>query len=911
MIDRLHILTATGSLLLTKRYQADGTVKGHGNAKWHKLDVAEVSNLRDLSALLTRLEAQPQSCVIRGAYKGDAVAIPHFRSQDGYKPGLIARQKDAINDQMLHSIMIDIDKYECLFHDPVADAEAAIQQYISERLPPQFALASFHWQLSAGAGVGANAGILKAHVWFWLRQAHTSEELRDWAKSVNRQSPDALDIALYDTIQAHYTANPVFDHGVTDPVAVRSGFYEGLSDDVELDAIKVEVVAHDLASLIASDPVAKRLKDLGMVYGLNSNRAALNIKCPRDDLHGSKTSESSTVYYIKGTRGYEAGAFKCQHSHCLDARQEDFLSRIEVDALSLFGDSLLDGFKDDQAKQRVVTATRTRNDWIADIQAVTSDEDLTVLVERRIAKDTTLSDIDRAILSDAVRAAYAAFGIEVTKAVCDKMVKFKAEKNTQPTILTQWPLTEFGNARRFAERYAGKAIYVPEIVSWFLWNGDRWHKASGVMMDKLAKDSVYAMEEIAKRDDIDQAQRLAILQFCEFSQQARMVSNVLRLAQSEPEMMVPVSELDKHWYLLGVRNGVVDLRDGTFRKGRPDDYVTIAAGCAFDAPAVCPLFDQTVLDVFKGDHEMVEFFVTCLGYALRGKPTEDMLFIPFGSGSNGKSTILNAVRRVFGSYAKAADAATFVSDGGKSGNAGGAREDLVRLRGARFVYVNEPDEGGELREGSVKSMTGGDTITARTLYATESVEITPTWTVFMPTNHKPIVKGTDEGVWRRLTLIPFERNFDKDPTVVKDTNREEKLLAEMPGILNRLIHASLRYQREGLALTAAVRAARDEYRNQMDLLAEWLEECCEMAPSFNEEMAKLWESWEGFSKRRGLAQYVRSSVALGKRLDARFPSFKGTGGVRKRHGIRLKDVFRMENVNLFISDGLSSGASGG
>lgn len=477
-----------------------------------------------------------------------------------------------------------------------------------------------------------------------------------------------------------------------------------------------------------------------------------------------------------------------------------------------------------------------------------------------------------------------------------------------PTVLAQLPLTEFGNAKRMVNRYRGELIYVPEINCWYLWSGQHWRRAAEIEVEFRAKQTVLDLVDEAKL--LDSEKLPEFFEFCKYSQQIKMVTNMRRLASSDPDVMVPVRLMDAQSHLLGVRNGVIDLRNGLFRPGKHDDFITMQCGCDYEPNATSPLFDSTLLEVFKGDREMADFFMLCIGYALTGNPTQDMLFIPFGSGSNGKSTILGVIRRVFGDYAKSAEANTFVTDG-KSSGAGGAREDLVRLRGARFVYVNEPDEGGELREGMVKSMTGGDSITARALYSRDSVEMTPSWAVFMPTNHKPIIKGTDNGIWRRLTLIPFERNFENDPHIVKDPKREEKLLAEMPGVLNRCLQAAMRYQREGLALTSSVRAARDEYRSQMDLLAEWLDECCEAAPGFAEDMAKLWESWESFSKRRGLAQYVRSSVALGKRLDARFPSFKGTGGVRKRSGLRLKDVFRLEYVNSSLFGGTGSGASGG
>ena len=471
-------------------------------------------------------------------------------------------------------------------------------------------------------------------------------------------------------------------------------------------------------------------------------------------------------------------------------------------------------------------------------------------------------------------------------------------KSRAPTVLEAQPLTEFGNAKRMVDRYKGEMIYVPEVDQWHLWDGHHWRKASKIEVEYRAKQTVLGLVDEAKI--IDTSQLPEFFEFCKHSQAARMVHNMISLAASEPEIMVPIGQLDRKSHLLGTRNGVVDLASGLFREGRKDDFITLSTACEFQPGAKCPLFDQTLLDVFNGDGEMAEFFMRCLGYALMGNPKEAMLFIPFGNGSNGKSTLLNVVRQVFGSYAKTADAGSFVADSGVKA-AGGAREDLLRLKGARFVYVNEPDEGGELREGIVKSMTGGDAITARGLFAKASVEFVPTWATFMPTNHKPIIKGTDNGIWRRLTLIPFERNFENDPTIAKDPDRPAKLLAEMPGVLNRLIEAAMRYQRVGLQLTSRVRAAREQYREQMDVLSDWIGECCEVGPGHTEQMARLWESWQGFANRNGMQNFVRSSISLGRKLDQKYPAGRTPKGLRCRVGIRVKDTwdFKTQSVEEF------------
>lgn len=457
-----------------------------------------------------------------------------------------------------------------------------------------------------------------------------------------------------------------------------------------------------------------------------------------------------------------------------------------------------------------------------------------------------------------------------------------------PTVKTERPLTEFGNAERMLDKFGDGLMYVPELDAWYLWTGVYWRKASDVEIEHCAKETVRGL--VNEVEDMASDKLAEFFEFCRQSQRAIMVRNMVSLAASDPRVMVPSRELDKHSHLLGVKNGVVNLKTGELMPSDPSLRITITAGAAYNPKAKCPLFQQTILDVFNGDRDMAEYLLTAFGYALCGKPVEDKLFIAFGDGSNGKSTVFNTVRKVFGGYAKSADAVSFIADG-KSGGSGGPREDLIRLMGARFVYVNEPDENGELREGTVKSMTGGDAITARGMYAKTSAEIEPTWVVFMPTNHKPIIKGTDHGIWRRLDLLPFERNFDKDPNVVKDPKREEKLEAEKEGVLALLVRYAMRYQAEGLVQPAKVRAARDSYRSNMDLLAEWLEECCDLGDGFEEPVQRLWVSWENWAKNRGLLKYVSSSLQLSRRLDSRFAAKKGGKGLRLRLGIRLKDDF--------------------
>ncbi|KVF93510.1 hypothetical protein WJ21_26830 [Burkholderia vietnamiensis] len=443
--------------------------------------------------------------------------------------------------------------------------------------------------------------------------------------------------------------------------------------------------------------------------------------------------------------------------------------------------------------------------------------------------------------------------------------------------------TEFGNAERMLDRYGAGLMYVPELEAWFIWTGVYWRRAVQVELENMAKETIRALPDEA--EELQTAEeRIEFFKFCAVCQKAAMVSNMIRLAASDPRVVVPVTELDRHTHLLGVANGAVDLRTGALLPPDKEHRITVVTPLPYDPRAAAPLFEQTVRDVFFNDAEQIEFFQRLIGYALMGVPIEDLLAIPYGMGSNGKSTVLGAIRSAFGGHAKSASAETFLSAGaGGGGSAGAAREDLLRLRGARFVYVSEPDEGSELREGLIKSMTGGDPIPARGMYAKATVEIVPTWVAFMPTNHRPIVKGDDHAIWRRLMLVPFTRNFDRDPDIVKDPGRAQRIAAELAGVLAWCVRGALAYQQHGLKPPKTVAAARDAYKADMDLLGEWMDERCKVDNGSAASNEDLWRSWRAFAEQRGELRFIANSRALARRLGARgFLPVKDTHGIRGR-----------------------------
>ena len=433
-------------------------------------------------------------------------------------------------------------------------------------------------------------------------------------------------------------------------------------------------------------------------------------------------------------------------------------------------------------------------------------------------------------------------------------------------------------------------MYVPETEQWYAWTGIYWRRAAGVEMEHRAKETVWALPDEGRSIDSDGA----FVRFCADSQRAAMVRNMVSLAQSDPRVVVGVQDLDRRSTLLGASNGVVDLRSGKLLASDRAYRITTTTEVDYCPEAKCPLFESTLSDVFFGDADMISFLQRLAGYSLMGQPSESVLIIPYGLGCNGKSTVMGAIRHALGGYAMMANADTFTSSGaGAAGTAGAAREDVLRLRGARYVYVGEPDEGSVLREGLVKTMTGGESLPARGLYSRTTVEVAPTWVAVMPTNHLPTIRGDDYAIWRRLMPVPFTRDFDHDVTVQKDGDRKEKLLAEAQGILAWCVRGALAYQREGLRPPECVRQAREDYRSGMDLLGEWLSECCDVGPDYVDTNARLWASWEAFANARGELRLVPSSRILARRLDARgLHRVKDTKGIigRGRSGVCVRQV---------------------
>lgn len=417
-------------------------------------------------------------------------------------------------------------------------------------------------------------------------------------------------------------------------------------------------------------------------------------------------------------------------------------------------------------------------------------------------------------------------------------------------------------AKQFIKMYNKPLKYVADLDIWLEWTGTHWQPVEEVFLINVLSN---ATDRIFNRHQkIDQYETKDLKAFSRIYNKVAGLKEVLRTLQAQAEIEVVSKELDNEPNIIGCLNGAVDLTTGLLVASKPEQYLTKSTGLYYDPTATCEVWQKTINDVFLDDSEMVSFFKTLIGYSILGNPKEDLLVIPYGSGANGKSTVFNTLADVFGDYGKSTAFSTFTASSTGSQH----REDLVRLQGSRFVYTSEPDAFGSLKEGLIKTITGGDILTCRTAYARKSVEIKPNWVTFIPTNHKPLIKGIDEGIWRRMLFIPFKRNFRLEPDLL-DIHLADKLAEERQGILRWIIEGALEYQANGLTIPEALNIDKEEYRTELDTVGAWIESACTLGETYKESNANLWASFTAFIKAKGYESDIKSSQKLSNNLSSR------------------------------------------
>jgi len=407
----------------------------------------------------------------------------------------------------------------------------------------------------------------------------------------------------------------------------------------------------------------------------------------------------------------------------------------------------------------------------------------------------------------------------------------KQKGNHREIVPVVDPCTDLANANRFVATHGRNLRYVATWSKWVAWSGERWTVDSAGAHIQAAKATTSEIFDEAsalyKTGDNDNAK--ARFKWAVKSQNAKQIGAMIQLARTDPRVVTDHTQFDADQWLLNVRNGTVDLRTGKLQQHRREDLIAKLCPVVYDPGEACPVWNGFISDIMGGNAELIAYLQRLIGYALTGSIREHVLGFFFGGGSNGKTTFLGAIRHVLGSYAGHATRGILFPHKNEHPT------ELTDLCGRRFVTCAEVEEHDAFDEARLKDLTGGEPIKGHRMRE-DFWEFRPTHKLFLAGNHKPNVRGTDDGIWRRIRLIPFMVTIADGK---KDKDLPAKLEAEAAGILAWAVRGCVEWQRIGLGDPMAVREATAEYRKDSDLLGDFCSSRLTFDPSGRLEKSTL------------------------------------------------------------------------
>jgi putative DNA primase/helicase len=437
-------------------------------------------------------------------------------------------------------------------------------------------------------------------------------------------------------------------------------------------------------------------------------------------------------------------------------------------------------------------------------------------------------------------------------------------------------LTDLGNAKRLVALHGHELRYVPAWRAWLIWTGQYWQRDETGEVMRRAKAMVMSIYTAAGYET-DETKRRELTRHALRSESARALRDALEVAKSETGIPVTLEDLDRDPFALNVGNGTLDLRTATLRPHDPADLITRWIPTHYDPTAEAPTWRAFLEHIFGGRRALIAFVQRAAGYALTGDTREQVIFLFLGVGANGKSTLILTLTDLLKAYAAQMSVETILAKRQDST----AMNDMLSVAGARFVSVVEPDLGRRLAEGLVKALTGGEAVSVKKLYS-DIFKVRPSFKVFLSTNHRPIIRGTDHAIWRRIRLIPFDIVI---PDAEQDQALADRLRVEAPGILRWAVEGCLAWQRDGLGLPDEVRTATARYRADMDGLGEFLRERCIVEPGASVAAGDLYDAYRDWASSAG--EQTVSKKALNLELTERGLRPWRTERARGWTGIRL------------------------
>ena len=464
---------------------------------------------------------------------------------------------------------------------------------------------------------------------------------------------------------------------------------------------------------------------------------------------------------------------------------------------------------------------------------------------------------------------------------------------------------DLGNARRLIARH-GDSLKFCDAVGPIAYNVTHWDIENGhalaLMLAHDTSEAVMAEREAeikaGQREgetDEEFEERVKKLGLWSIASGNRSRAEAM-LISAAPYLRAKLETFDADPWALNVANGILRLNEprvpdspAPLYPHAPGARMTKICPVAYDPLAECPRWRKYISEVFEGADDVALYVQKVLGYALSGDIGEQKMWFFFGAGRNGKSTIVQVVSRILGTYSALTPVATFLNKEHESGS--GPSPDIARLPGVRLLRTSEPKVGARLDESIVKQISSGEPMAARHLRK-DFFEFKPACKVIFSTNHKPTIVGKDEGIRRRIVLVPFMRQFPVNAQ--RGVSMENMLLQEAPGILNWLLEGLALWFDEGLDMPPAVAAATKAYFDEMDPIGGFVAECCQRVPECRaddtEQATLLFRAYEAWCRQNN--ETPREQTAFGRRMnDLGHPVKRGTGGVTYRIGLKLRPEF--------------------
>lgn len=440
------------------------------------------------------------------------------------------------------------------------------------------------------------------------------------------------------------------------------------------------------------------------------------------------------------------------------------------------------------------------------------------------------------------------------------------DKESEHTRL--YSFDDTGNAQRFVDLFGEQVRYCYTDKKWFYYDGRKWCVDNTGAVKRLADKAVACMAAETKVYEQTDAE-----EGTEMSKAFEKHMKISRSNKSKNAMLnevmhhVPIlpAQMDRYKAVLNTPGGVINLKTGELMPHNVTDYLTKMTAVEYSENADCPHWLAFLDDIFGGDKDLIRYVQKAVGYSLTGATSEQCAFFLFGTGRNGKSTFLDIIRDIFGDYAANIQPETIMV---RKAQSSAINSDIARLKGARLVTSVEPNEGVRINEGLLKQLTGDDTVTARKLYGDE-FEFKPEFKLWMATNHKPIIRGTDTGIWRRIHMIPFTVVIPEEKV---DKKLKYKLAAEMTGIFRWAVEGCLLWQQEGLKMPHAVLDEVREYRREMDVISAFIEDRCTVGKGLSVQSSQLYAAYLDWANQGN--EYTMSNTKFSIEMSKRFEKVK-------------------------------------